>query len=447
MVLGFLKKKEISPYQKDESSKIPVIKLTVVAFEDDCLNNSGKILAQFLEKNPHFEVCYYDDVFDKKFLDLQSRNFFDFIDTGKQILKKTKSEILIWGHREQNNLRLNFQTSDQYEKFKIPFFSLLNSLYLPIDYFQERTLSASVLNLIVAIIFMVSNKPEYMKILRETVENINSTNPPKDLDIKYMPYILNLLALTYLTAVKDNLKKQDIKIVSSILKSALTYLKTENKSVLIGLIYTNFGQIYQLAADLNIDDKYINCKFATDFYNLALKYFPRYTYPYDFGHTAYQLSKLYFDYWRYSADIQFLRNAVFQLREAQKVFTQITFPYFWATIQKDLGQYLSMIAIFSRNKEILTIAIDAYKNYQKVYNSDVYPIEWAEVQENIGNILFECGKIYNDEEYFDDAMEYYVESLDVYEKHNIAKGKKRVEVCLAKIDENIFRISNMNLLY
>ena len=106
-----------------------------------------------------------------------------------------------------------------------------------------------------------------------------------------------------------------------------------------------------------------------------------------------------------------------------------------------------MIAIFSRNKEILTIAIDAYKNYQKVYNSDVYPIEWAEVQENIGNILFECGKIYNDEEYFDDAMKYYVESLDVYEKHNIAKGKKRVEVCLAKIDENIFRISSMNLLY
>ena len=48
MVLGFLKKKNISHRQKDEASEIPVIKITVVAFEDDCLDNSGKILAQFL---------------------------------------------------------------------------------------------------------------------------------------------------------------------------------------------------------------------------------------------------------------------------------------------------------------------------------------------------------------------------------------------------------------
>ena len=88
MVLGFLKKKNKDLNLKNESQEIPAVKLTIVAFEDDCLDNSGKILAQFLEHIPYFEVSYYDDVFDKKFLDLQSRNFFDFIDTGKHILKK-----------------------------------------------------------------------------------------------------------------------------------------------------------------------------------------------------------------------------------------------------------------------------------------------------------------------------------------------------------------------
>ena len=87
MVLGFLKRKLTN--HKNESQVIPEIKVGVVAFEDDCFTNSGKILAEYFENVPYLNVCYYDDMFNKKFLDLQSRNFFDFIDTGKKILKKT----------------------------------------------------------------------------------------------------------------------------------------------------------------------------------------------------------------------------------------------------------------------------------------------------------------------------------------------------------------------
>ena len=124
MVFSFLNKKITNLSRQSELSKPSDIKLTIVAFEDDCLDNSGKILAQILEKEPYFNVDYYDETFDKSFLDLQSRNFFDFIDTGKLILKKTKADVLIWGYREQNNLRLNFQTLNQYEDVKKPFFSL-----------------------------------------------------------------------------------------------------------------------------------------------------------------------------------------------------------------------------------------------------------------------------------------------------------------------------------
>ncbi len=442
MVLGFLKRKLTN--HKNESQVIPEIKVGVVAFEDDCFTNSGKILAEYFENVPYLNVCYYDDMFNKKFLDLQSRNFFDFIDTGKKILKKTKTDVLVWGYREQNNLRLNFQTLNQYIDVKVPFFSLLNSLILPLDYFQEFKLPVSMLDLICAVILVISENSAYTEILKETVEKINNSSPPKDLDIKYMPYILNLLALAYLVSVKDTFQKQDIKIVSSILKNALKYLKKETNSLLVGLIYSTFGQLYQLATELNVDDRYANCKFATDFYNLALKYFPRHTFPYDFGHTAYRLSVLYFDYWKYTADIQFLRNAIFQLREAQKVFTQITFPDFWAIIQKDLGLYFSMMSVFSKNQEIALLAIENYKNYQKVCSRDKYPLAWAEIQEKIGNIFFECGKFSHNEECFDEAVKYYLEAQNIYEEHDVSENKKRIEKCLVKTDENLLRISNFN---
>lgn len=445
MVFSFLNKKITNLSRQSELSKPSDIKLTIVAFEDDCLDNSGKILAQILEKEPYFNVDYYDETFDKSFLDLQSRNFFDFIDTGKLILKKTKADVLIWGYREQNNLRLNFQTLNQYEDVKKPFFSLLNGLVLPLEYFQENKLPLAILNLIVATILIVSEKNEYKDILKEAVEKINNMAPPKDLDVKCMPCILNLLALAYLTSVKDNLKKSDIKIMSVIFKNALSILNKSPKSMLNGMVYANFGQLYQMAADLIVEDKYTNCKFATDFYNLAQKYFPRHTYPYDFGHNAYHLSKLYFEYWKYTSDIQFLRNAVFQLREAQKVFTQIAFPKFWAMIQKDLGLYLSMMAIFSRNKEIALMAVENYKNYQKEYSFDKFPLEWANAQENIGNIFFECGKIYNNEDDLDTATKYYIEALNVYEDHKLVKNQKQIEKCLIKVDEYILRISDFSL--
>jgi len=437
--------KHIFTDKKNQTSQqdLPKINLTIVAFEDDCLNNSGQILAQHLKLIPIFSVCYYDENFNKNFLDLQSRNFFDFTDAGKKILKKTDADILIWGYREQDKIRINFQTSTQYEKQSSLFFSLLNSLYLPLEYFQENKLNPPILNLIHATILTAIGQSKYNLILQQALTKINKYTPPKDISIDYLPYLLNLLALAYLSSVKHNLKKQNIKIVSAILKNALNYPKKENKSILNGLIYANFGQLYQLAAEQIDDDKYTNCKFAVDFYSLAQKFFPRNTFPYDYGNIAYRLSKLYFIYWKYTSDIQFLRNAVFELREAQKVFTQIVFPKIWITIQKDLGLYLSMMAVFSRNFEIAKIAIENYKNCQYIYNKQNAPLEWAHIQENIGNIYFECAKFLNNEEYFEVAARYYIDSFNIYQEYKQDDSIKRINISITKADKYIFNLSNI----
>lgn len=429
--------------QKENSQPVlEKIKLVIVAFDDNCLTNSGQILSEYLCKNPLLDVSYYDEAMDKKFLNLESRNFFDFIDNGKKILKKTKSDVLIWGYREQEKIRLNFQICNQYENQTVPVFSILNALYLPLYYFQERKIFPSMLDLIFATILTALKKDKYIGELSKAVNRINSSTPPNDLDLSYMPHILNLLALTYLNSVKDNLQRQDVKIVSQILKNAVSYQQKVGKNVLTGLIYANFGQLYQLATDFAIDGKYENVKLAIDCYTLSQKHFNRQIFPYDFGGVAYRLSKLYFEYWKYTSDIQALRDAVFHLREAQKIFTQILFPKLWAEIQKDLGLYLSMMGVFARSDEVAMLAKENFENYQKIYTKDNAPYEYAKAQENIGNIFFECGKIYNNEEYFEEACKYYLDASEIYANINNYSEYKQMQICITKIDEYLSRLSD-----
>lgn len=418
------------------------IKVVIVSFDDNCLVNSGQILSEYLSQNSLLEVCYYDELTDKKFLNLESRNFFDFIDNGKKILRKTQSDVLIWGCREQEKIRINFQIINQYENQTVPFFSILNELYLPLSYFQDRKIAPSILELIYATILTIFNNDKYHCALSNTVNAINNSTPPSDLDLCYMPHILNLLALAYLNSVKDNIKKQDVKIVSQMLKNAVSYQHKNVKNVLSGLIYANFGQLYQLEADCAVDDKYENIKLAIDCYTLSQKHFNRQIFPYDFGSIAYRLSKLYFNCWKYTSDIQALRDAIFHLRESQKIFTQIMFPKVWAEIQKNLGLYLSMMGIFARNDEVAMLAIENFKNYQKIYNKENNPYEFAKSQENIGNIFFECGKIYNNAEYFEEACKYYIDAADIYENINKDAEYKLMQICIEKIDDYLLRMSD-----
>ena len=54
------------------------IKVAVAAFEDDCPENSGKLLAQCLSGKDFLDVTYYESPADNVFANLNSRNFFDF---------------------------------------------------------------------------------------------------------------------------------------------------------------------------------------------------------------------------------------------------------------------------------------------------------------------------------------------------------------------------------
>ena len=420
------------------------IKVLVMAFDDDCPENSGKILAQYLSGVDFFEVQYCENQVTENFTRLNGQNFFDFIEDGKQILHKAKADILVRGLRTEDKICLSFQTIRQYDKRSFPFFSLSNNLYLPLPYLQEHILPEAMLSLIKAMITAmaeVKTSEVRNEKLKEIIAEINRQRSPRGLSLFYMPYFLNVLSLIYLQASAETLKLNDVKMISMLLENARKYQSATKDMLLLGNIYANFGQLYQCAAKKLNRHKYIFYKNAAECCRYAQKYFNRYTYPYDFGMLAYRLSQIYYGYWKQSSDIQALRDAVFHLREAEKIFTGAVFPYFWAEIQGDLGLYLSLLGLFSANDEISMLAVDNYKKWQQVYVKEEYPLEWAKAEASIGNIFYNSGKKHNDEEYLEESIKYYDRAAEIYENGKLGAELKQMQICVAKADEYIMQLN------
>ena len=120
----------------DEDALDISFKVVIVEFAENVESSASEIFAALLRTQSYFDISYFNEPFSKTFLNLEGRTFFDFIDKGQAILEKTKADVLVWGCRENDKIRLNFQTASQYEKDNTSFVSLLDSLYLPASLFE-----------------------------------------------------------------------------------------------------------------------------------------------------------------------------------------------------------------------------------------------------------------------------------------------------------------------
>ena len=434
-------KRFLSAEKKETSSAL--FRVTVVAFEDKCNLNCGRRFADILQKNPLFDVNFFAETFPKGFLNLQGRNFFDFIDRGTQILNSTHSDILIWGYEENAKIRLNFQIADQYALDNNLFHSLLDSLFVPLNFFTSpETFSASLLlvicGIIIAAVPPVTNdqKDNREKLLTDIIALLAADTSPKEISREFMPYIMNMLGKIYLSNTQKNLTETDVEIIRNLFDSALKNKQFMRLPIYYGCVYNNMAQLYETMYKHAQTDGSPYLREAISFYQEAHKYLNK-NYPYDYGLIAYHLALLYFDFWKYTTDLQALRDAVTQLREAEKVYTLAQFPQSWCHIQGLLGYYLTSLGMTTASNDIMQLAINSYHNQQKIYEQRVYPIEWAEIQEEIGNIYYLLGKQNDDDNFMIEARNYFNSALDVYQqlkaKDRVGETKRR----LAKVHNYI----------
>lgn len=406
--------------------KVETLKVIVVEFAEYGNYGFGSGLARLLEKNPNFSVRYFDEPFDKTFLNLQGRNFFDLVDAGNTILQRLNADVVVWGYQETENIRLNFQTANAYSDWENVSCSILESLFVPAEHFEHINFFPEILeNLITGLIAASISEQRIdlrhlkQKLLKNVIAKFNNTKPGESNDIMFSPYVMNAAGLIYLTYAQRDLSKKTFDMTKELFSNALQYKKQIMQNVHIGCIYKNIAQLYETAQKLDLDGYWVLFREAISNYRTAQKYLDHYNYPYDFALIAFKLSQLYFKYWKFTNDTQALRDAVYYLREAEKTYTQISFPELWSKIEGYLGYYLSLLGMFSKSNDISMLAIKSYKNKQQVYRKELYPVAWAKIQENIANVYYNIGKIGHDKNAFAEAIDYYQSALKVYESRKM----------------------------
>ena len=414
----------------------------VVEFAETLENSSGEILAAILRTQKNLNVSYFNEPFNKSFLSLEGRTFFDFIDKGQAILDKTKADVLIWGCREGDQIRLNFQTSEQYEQNNSSFLSLLDSLYLPTSVFDNvETFPESIINLIVGTIVMAAPAGDKQRqvqqkfILKRIIDKLSYGDSAKNMPVEYLPYIMNFLALIYMTYCRNTSEEKDLKIVNKLFGTAISHQDLIKNQMHLGCIYNHLGQLHSIAANINSNHVTKHYKAAIANYQLAQKYIGKYVYPYNYGFISYQLSNLLYNYWRQENDVQILRDSVFNLREAEKIFTYAVFPEFWAEIEGLLGQRMNVLSSQVHNNAIAELAIAAYKNQQKIVTEKRDPFAWASIQEQIGNIYYRLGRELQDDNMLEESLEYFHDALYIFENMDLSENTKRVTTHIAKTSD------------
>ncbi len=416
--------------------------IVVIEFAENVEHASGEILSALLRQKSYLSVSYFDEPFNKNFLNLEGRTFFDFIDKGQTILDKTKADVLVWGCREHDKIRLNFQTASQYEKGNSSFVSLLDSLYLPASLFEHaETIPSSILELICGAIVSTLDTPNKQceirqkYLLKKIIRELSINNSAQNLGIEYLPYIMNFLALIYLSYCRHSNNGKELKIVNNLLENAIKHQDLIKNPLHLGCIYNHFGQLHEQAVK-NLDRSPAkHYKNAIGSYQRAQKYLGKYIYPYDYGFISYKLSDLLYDYWRQKEDIQALRDSVFNLREAEKIFTYTLFPEFWADIEGELGHRLNVLSHLTNNNAIAEMAINAYKNRQKIITEKRDPFNWAETQENIGNIYYRLGRETNDRNFLEESLEYFHDALYIFENMELSDNARRLTISIAKASD------------
>lgn len=418
-------------------------KVVVVEFADNVEGNCGELVTAFLQSCEGLSVSYFNEPFNKTFLNFESRTLFDLVDKGQDILEKTGADVLVWGYRENDKIRLNFQTSAQYGTEINSVVSLLDCLYFPAALFEQSGIvfpSSLVTLLYGAIVSALnfSNKSAQIQkryLLKKIVDRLSADNSAKALSIEYLPYVMNFLGIIYMSSCSHIESEKDFKIVKGLLETALKHQDLINSPIHLGCIYNHLGQLYDYASTGALKRLSSYYRNAISNYRLAQKYWGKYNYPYDYGLISYRLSELYYNYWKQKEELQALRDSVFQLRESERIFTYALFPEFWADIEGRLGYLLSVLSSLTASDEIAELAIAAYKNRQKIITEKRDPLLWAQIQEKIGEIYYRIGKNESDKDALEESLEYYHDALYVFENMSLREDSQRLTASIAKTNQ------------
>ena len=440
MIWRFYKKKQKAKEQEIEKTK-PIRVVVVCPPQFSAIQK--EVIQKALSANVLFDVCFETESWSENFLNLDNKNFFDFLDSGLKMLKIHHADVLMRLYLHKNGVRINFQTSTQYVKYQPLWTSLLNSLYLPLSYFESQNLPLEMSFLIQSILMAINahKHPMYQECLEHLIDILSKNKMPAGMDAKFLPYMFNFLALVYIGAHRNGFQKNDVSLIQKLLHLAFKNLSLAQDQILEGGLYATLGQMYEAALSGAKADSYLLLQRALESYKKAQKYFNRYVFVYDYGRLSVVISKLYRKIFALTDDNQALRDCIAHLREAEKIFTFASNPIAFDEIKSDLAKSLAVLSTKSNSEEIALMAVSSYKDLQTLYTKENMPYPFALLEAQIADIYYHLGKHTASRKHLDAALKYYDSALDVFENLKMKNKVQELETYMLKAAEEIMRIN------
>ena len=438
-----------NPEKVIQEERVVRMRVVVTSFAGSSKYHAGKSLMEILKKDKSLDVIYYNDSPSAEQQKMNSRNVSGLRDFSVNVFKKTEADVIIFMHQENDLVCLNFLAYGEYDELNVKYWSLLDCLYLPAYFFESaETLQDVGENLIKgALLLSAKSRSKEDEVwqkneLKEIVKFFENDNSTGKISVACMPYILSLISSIYFACAQDKADKTTLDTVKYMMEKALQSKDNLFAKIHIAPMYVHLGNLFYFAAqNMNVDTLVCYNK-ATQAYRLAKNYLTKEEYPYDYAQLSYVCAGAYFSQWRYTDNLDSLRDAVGALHDAEKIYTEKLFPASWAKIQHELGWYLSLLGSYGNSPEILNLSIKNYKNAQKIFYAEKFPFIWLSIQADIGRVYYAMGKQYQDLDALKSAEKCFKTALFLCEEKKAEEQRRKIDADMAKTIALMYTIKN-----
>ncbi len=442
------------PSKKAKAPTPSDIQILVGLFKDDYENMQRKLLIEALDGIPGIRAIPVEREFTRFVHGVSEPGALLNDDTAKRAnregrtwLAERNADLLIWGVIEPTgrNVEIHFVTVTSSPGERAGRFTQLNTLYLPIDFYNDWV------PLIRACVLAAIDPRSFAqgRIMRSALPGLCNTARTMGLDPSAAMEPIERAAIMFCygnTAAMCAQLEGDRSWYQTAIEAwrGAAALFGNDYSPILGQLYQQLGLALQIVAERTNDIE--RMEEAADCYRRALVHMSRRKQPADWGLMKYRLGCVLYKIDMAVGNDNALREAIHACQSARQVFNRYTHPIRWSEISNTLAQILQVYGDNARSVPVLEYAVKCCAAALQVRTPDTSPLQWATIQNTLGSAFFLLAKHTGEWEYMRQSSEAFRYALAVYRDQNAGKMAIVTERNLHRAEKQIQSTSEQNVV-
>jgi tetratricopeptide (TPR) repeat protein len=430
------------------------IQILVGLIKDDYENMQRKLLLDALDGIPGVRAVAVERDFTRFVPGVAEPNALANEETAKRAnregrawLAERNADLLVWGMVEPTgrNVELHVVTVTSSPGERAGRFTPLNTLYLPIDFYNDWV------PLIRACVLAAIDPRSFAqgRIMRSALPGLSNSaramgaDPSTAMEPHERAAIMFCYGNTAAMCAQLEGDRSWYQTAVEAWRGAVALFGNDNSPVL-GQLYQQLGLALQIIAERTNDIERL--EEAADAYRRALVHMSRRKQPADWGLMKYRLGCVLYKIDMAVGDDNALREAIHACQSARQVFNRYTHPIRWSEISNTLAQILQVYGDNAKSVPVLEYAVKCCAAALQVRTPDTSPLQWATIQNTLGSAFFLLAKHTGEWEYMRQSSEAFRYALAVYKDQSAGKMAIVTERNLQRAEKQIQSTSERQVI-